>query len=145
MKKPELTPEEVQSAVERPDLMNHQCSEHALFYKKIEGKGILLVAAVKEGDHFNIICADWLLPVKYVDEDTDETRVIEIWSEGYRASGDYGYATCHGKLTARNLREACNLLAEQNQRFAQYYDAERMTYWGCRLFDNEAAARRTFG
>jgi len=61
MKRPEITPEEIKIAVEQPDLMNVYCNDHAFYYKEIEGKGKLLVFAIREDDHFDIQCADWLV------------------------------------------------------------------------------------
>lgn len=72
MRNPELTPEEIQSAIEKPDLMNYQCNEHTFYYKEIEGKGNLLVFAVKEGEHFNVKCADWLIPILQLEVILDE-------------------------------------------------------------------------
>lgn len=71
--------------------------------------------------------------------------MIEIWSEGFAATGEGGPAVKHGDVQAGSLREACDLLARNDSAFAAYYNAERLTYWGCRLFDNEAAARKSFG
>lgn len=36
-------------------------------------------------------------------------------------------------------------LAASDATFAKNFDPDRMTYWGCRLHDNEVAARATFG
>lgn len=69
----------------------------------------------------------------------------EIWSEGYSASGDAGTAVHHGSVKAATFKEACEQLADRDREFMRYYDAERLTYWGCRLFDNEGEARATFG
>lgn len=69
----------------------------------------------------------------------------QIWSEGYSASGDAGTAVRHGVVEAATFKEACDLLADRDREFMRYYDAERLTYWGCRLFDNEGEARATFG
>ncbi len=72
-------------------------------------------------------------------------RHIEIWSEGFAATGEYGRAMKHATIEAPTLREACDKLVAQDPDFAIYYDANNMTYWGCRLFDNEAEAREMFG
>lgn len=72
-------------------------------------------------------------------------RDIQIWAEGYRASGDSSGATYMGTEFASSLKEACDMLAKRDQGFAKYYDSKRLTHWGCELFDNEADARRHFG
>ena len=70
---------------------------------------------------------------------------IEIWSEGYRATGERGSATLHGVVEAKSLKEACAKLAASDPEFARYYDPKHGTYWGCRLFGNEQDARELFG
>jgi hypothetical protein len=75
-------------------------------------------------------------------------KKIEIWSEGYLATGMEGIpapAHLHGVIEAENLREACEKLAEADEGFKGYFNAKNMSYWGCRLFDNEADARKSFG
>ena len=67
--------------------------------------------------------------------------IYEIWSEGYIASGDRGEAVLHGKMEASSFKEACDFFAKNNPEFEKYYDPARMTFWACRLFDNEADAR----
>jgi hypothetical protein len=72
--------------------------------------------------------------------------LYEIWSEGYRFSGEEGGgAICWGKIEANSFKEACDKLAEKNRCFRECYRPEQMTYWSCRLFDNEADARKSFG
>ncbi len=70
--------------------------------------------------------------------------MIEIWSEGFAATGQSGQAYSWGSVKASTLQEACNKLALLNPEFARYYDTKKLTYWGCRLFDNEQAARVSF-
>lgn len=69
------------------------------------------------------------------------TQVFQVWSEGYRASGDRGTATFHGQVEAENFKAACDQIIGNSY----LYDSERLTYWGCRLFDNELEARKSFG
>ena len=75
----------------------------------------------------------------------EETKDISIWSEGFAATGDSGGATFHETVRAESLKEACSVLAETSPGFAKYYNEKRMTFWGCRLYDNEIDARRSFG
>ncbi|MFF2798109.1 hypothetical protein [Lysinibacillus xylanilyticus] len=68
-----------------------------------------------------------------------------IWSEGYKATGQSAGAMCHGEAEGETFKEACVEFASTNKRFKEYFDEERMTYWGCRLFDNSVDARKSFG
>jgi len=70
---------------------------------------------------------------------------FEIWSEGYRATGDSGGAICHGVSEGKDFKEACDNFAKVNEGFARYYASETMSYWACRLFSSEAEARESFG
>jgi hypothetical protein len=69
----------------------------------------------------------------------------EIWSEGYRATGESSGACFHSMSTGETFKEAVDAYAEKDEEFKKYYDRETMTYWGCNLFDNERDARKTFG
>lgn len=75
---------------------------------------------------------------------TDPT-LFEVWSEGYAISGARSGAILHGTAEGRSFPEACLQLARDHRSFAHHFDPDRMTYWGCKLFDNEADARRSFG
>ena len=48
-------------------------------------------------------------------------------------------------IEAPSLRDACRAYALMHPEWAKDWDAERMTYWGCRIFDNEQEARKKFG
>lgn len=67
-----------------------------------------------------------------------------IWSEGYAATGDSSDATYHGEWPGETFRDAC-VAWSKSCAAPQLFDAERLTYWGCRLFASEAEARATFG
>lgn len=71
--------------------------------------------------------------------------VYEIWSEGYVATGESGGATMHGTISGDSFPDACSRYAKANPEFAKYFDAERLTYWGCRLFDSQDEAVKSFG
>lgn len=71
--------------------------------------------------------------------------IYNIWCEGYRATGESSGATFLGYAEGTSLKDACINLAQQDSSFASYFDANRMTYWGCRIYDNEYDARSTFG
>jgi hypothetical protein len=74
-------------------------------------------------------------------------KSITIWSEGYQATGQSSDATCHGSFRAESFDAACE---QMKLRVSQGHLMKKGTdgtwrYWGCRLFDNEAAARKGFG
>ena len=70
----------------------------------------------------------------------------EIWMEGYSCTENYSGARYEGKFEADTFREACNLWAETlDSADRRFYNKDHLTFWGCKLFDNEADARRAFG
>lgn len=68
-----------------------------------------------------------------------------VWMEGFALSGEgeRSQASLVGSVEANNFQEACDKICLA--RYAGLYDAEHKTVWGCRLFDNEIDARKTFG
>ena len=74
-------------------------------------------------------------------------KSYKIWSEGFRATGEQAGAMCLGTYKADSFKEAVKLwydsLTDQYSR--DCVSLERLTFWGCRLFDNEQDARRSFG
>jgi len=44
----------------------------------------------------------------------------------------------------QNFAEACAVW-NREKGHPGYFDPERLTYWGCRFFDNEHNARKSFG
>lgn len=73
-----------------------------------------------------------------------ELSIYQVWSEGYEASGNAAHAELHGEVDAEDFSSACEALFKDSNRL-QYFDRQRLTYWGCRLFDNEEDARKAFG
>jgi hypothetical protein len=70
---------------------------------------------------------------------------FKIWMEGYLATGMEGFpatAVFIGTIEAETFQQACDKLFSHHDK---YYDPERRTVYGCRLFDNEQDARKTFG
>ncbi len=68
----------------------------------------------------------------------------DVWMEGFVATGESGTAMFLGSFEAPTFRDACK------QAIADWGDLElfnesNLTYWACRLFDNEVDARRNFG
>ena len=81
----------------------------------------------------DVTLLEWVLDEQY--------KTYEVWSEGYSATGDRGVARLMGRVEAKSFKGACDKLFENDSLF----DPDRMTHWGCRLYDNEQDARRLFG
>lgn len=110
----------------------------------------------------------WSFPPEgFIKKGHGSLKEYEIWMEGYSATGESGQAQFCGKYKARSFREACDIhffteyLAEVKKQQIEmpeyppthaswakdllYYDREKLTYWACRLFDNETDARKSYG
>jgi hypothetical protein len=59
-----------------------------------------------------------------------------IWSEGYAVQGNSAGPHCHARgVDADSFKEACvKFFSTDPITHASYFDAERMTYWGCKLY-----------
>lgn len=72
--------------------------------------------------------------------------VFEIWAEGYAVDGAVGcQALLLGYGQGLNFVEACRDLERNASWFAGLYDASKNTFFARNLFDNEAAARASYG
>lgn len=69
-------------------------------------------------------------------------KLFEIWCEGHQATGK---ADLIGYMMAYDFKQACEIYAKLVPSFKKHFDPESMTYWGCKLFDNEKDARKSFG
>lgn len=69
----------------------------------------------------------------------------DIWREGYETNGMRDGAALLGSEEGTSFADACARLAARDCDFGKYFSADRMTFWGCRLFGNEADARKAFG
>ncbi len=71
----------------------------------------------------------------------------DIWAEGYACTGERAGASCLGHSKGTSFLEACRNMAEINLDFKKYYDERNGApcHWGCRLFDNQADAIKSFG
>lgn len=69
---------------------------------------------------------------------------IDLWMEGYRATGDESKATFLGSYQAKSFDDACDMYAKEKGIELDTY-AGRISNWGRRIFDNEADARKSFG
>ena len=66
-----------------------------------------------------------------------------IWMEGYAATGESAGASFVGESTGEDFKDACQNWYKNNP--DPYYSKENNSYWGCRLFDNQTDAMKTFG
>lgn len=74
-------------------------------------------------------------------------KQFTVWSEGYAATGDSNTAHRIGTVYATSFLEACAMLHRSKGGDAQlgHFTQDPPAFWGCRLYDNEADARRSFG
>lgn len=87
-------------------------------------------------------------------------KEFEIWTEGFSATGNQEKASFIGKAFGIDFNDACKNFKHENDIINEYteeiiihkgdklkldehYSEPRI--WGCRLFDNEADARKSFG
>lgn len=70
-----------------------------------------------------------------------ELKEWEIWVEGYKVYPDDMVARRVSIVSANTFREAC----QQYFKSSDGYDSKTNTYCDCKLFDNEADARKSFG
>ncbi len=72
-------------------------------------------------------------------------RIFEVWSEGYSSMGEHGPAVFHGVVTAGTFAEACDKLFSPEEHRDYYHKSKTLSYWMCKLYDNEKDARRSYG
>ncbi len=72
---------------------------------------------------------------------------IDLWTEGYSCTGNQSGAIYHGKFEADNLADAVKQFKDTvtDEYSKSCIDTEKLTFWACRFFDNEADARKSFG
>ncbi len=77
----------------------------------------------------------------------ERMKPITLWSEGYAATGQHMGATLHGTFTAKSLQDAVQQFkdAMPEGHSKNCIDVENLSFWGCRFFDNEKEARKSFG
>lgn len=75
----------------------------------------------------------------------ENLKQYNIWSEGFRTNGEASGAFFIGTSLGSNFKEACDNFAIKDANFKKYYSSNDLTYWGCKLFDNETDARVNFG
>ena len=77
----------------------------------------------------------------------NKTKFFEIWSEGYVLQGNSSKAIFHGKFNGNTFKDALIAFKESmNDEYSKKcIDVENSKFWGCKLFDNENDARKSFG
>ncbi|ATS92370.1 hypothetical protein DLP05_083 [Stenotrophomonas phage vB_SmaS_DLP_5] len=70
---------------------------------------------------------------------------FDVWMEGYQASGDSGTAMYMGRARGKDFQTACAKALYNKGCVMSLYNPRLGTYWGCRLYDNEQDARKSFG
>lgn len=68
-----------------------------------------------------------------------------VWMEGFQITGNSARAKFLGVYEAQTFKAACKKALLDSDRDMSHYDPKQNTYWGCRFFDNEIDARRSFG
>lgn len=71
----------------------------------------------------------------------------QIWMEGFLCTGMEGTpepARYLGEVEANSWQEACDIQG-RSMGLGLDYNSEQRSWWGCRFFDNEQDARKTFG
>ena len=69
----------------------------------------------------------------------------EVWSEGYTATGECGTAMFHGVDRAETFQQAIEAWLDEDISRWKLYNPDRLTFWGCKFYDNEKDARAFFG
>lgn len=72
-------------------------------------------------------------------------KTWEIWSEGYRATGESSKAFKLGEGIGETFHEACIDLANRSKYFNTFFNEEQLTHWACRLYATEWQAREVYG
>jgi hypothetical protein len=74
-------------------------------------------------------------------------KEFEVWTEGYNDMGNIGRASFHGKFKGETFKDAVIAFRDTltDQHSINCIDIERMCFWACRFYDNEADARKLYG
>lgn len=71
--------------------------------------------------------------------------VYNLWMEGFACTGNFGTAQPLGLVEAETFESAVKKRMAIYPDSEKYFNPEKLTYWGCGIFDNEADARKVFG
>lgn len=70
----------------------------------------------------------------------------QLWTEGYSVTGQSAGATFHGEFNAVDLSDAVRQFRDSldDEYSKRCVRVDTLDFWGCRFFDNEADARKSF-
>lgn len=69
-----------------------------------------------------------------------------IWMEGYSCTGESAVARLIATHEGDSFRDACVSFSKNvDAKRLGIFDEENLSFWGCRLFENEKEARLRFG
>lgn len=73
----------------------------------------------------------------------------QVWMEGFcvmeGASGASFVGIVEAETFSEAVVEAVRLKVEQGMLDGRQFNKDRLTYWGCRFFESEYCARKSFG
>ena len=71
----------------------------------------------------------------------------DIWTEGFQTSGEIGTAQCMiTGIEADSFRDAVIAVSKLPEaKNWGNFNADTLSFWGCRCFETEAEARSSFG
>lgn len=76
----------------------------------------------------------------------EAVKTWAVWTEGYQVSGNSSLAILRGHFLGKTFEDACKAWIESlPPESRHFYNEKDNSFWGCRLFDNEADARKAFG
>ena len=79
-----------------------------------------------------------------LNELTKKGKTIQIWMEGYRATGEHGVAQLLAAYNAEGFHQAMWFYMQDNPGDVTV-DERGYTIWACKLYDNATDARKSFG
>lgn len=74
-----------------------------------------------------------------------KVEFYDVWVEGYSATGNRGRAQFLGTMPGKSFEDACRRAVIAIGFEMSYYDPVANKYLGCRMFDNETDARKSYG
>jgi hypothetical protein len=75
----------------------------------------------------------------------DHVMLWPVWMEGYCVTGNRMTAQFMGQFFGTWAEAVEKAIKSKTDQLEGYWDADKLTYWGCRFYDNEEAARKSFG
>lgn len=108
----------------------------------METDQFLLLEQIPKSDGYTVIT---LANTLWVQQHGGVEREFEIWMEGYAATGEQSPARLVDKSTGWTFYDAVKNLSDRSHKGKFDWYSGRWSIWGCRLFDNETDARKSYG